>query len=208
VGKPLTFTLKALNPGNVPYYQWQINGQNVPSGTPTFIYNKFNNGDKISCNLSSFIPGCPFTAMVSSNVEKVRVIDTPSITFSPPVVTIQAGEQALLNASVTASLSTYIWKPAGALLTPVSLTPLTISLLQDTVFNLSVLDINGCAASKNLQVKVLHKLYMPTAFTPNRDGTFNFCTIGEAAGRVYGTVSTHWQIIHLPLKKRYFISIK
>ena len=170
VGKSLTFTSKALNPGNVPYYQWQVNGQNVSSGSPNFIYNKFNNGDKVSCTLTSFIPGCPFTAMVSSNVQNVIVIDTPFITFSPLEVTILAGEQAPLHASVTGSLSSYIWKPAGALVTPISLTPLTISLFQDTVFNLSVVDINGCAASKDLQIKVLHKLYMPTAFTPNSDG--------------------------------------
>lgn len=170
VGKPVTFTSKAENPGNIPYYQWQINGQNVPSGTPTFIYNKFTDGDKVFCNLSTFIPGCPFTAMVSSNVEKVRVIDTPLIIFSPPVVTILAGEQATLNTSVTRSLSSYIWKPAGALVSPISLTPLTIPLFQDIVFNLSVADTNGCAASKDFQVKVLHKLYMPTAFTPNSDG--------------------------------------
>ncbi|MCY7421749.1 MAG: gliding motility-associated C-terminal domain-containing protein [Chitinophagaceae bacterium] len=170
VGKPATFTSKAQNAGNIPYYEWQINGQNVASGTPTFIYNKFNNGDKVSCNLTTNIPGCPLTAMVSSNMEKVTVIDTPLITFSPPEFTILAGEQASLNASVSGSLSSYIWKPAGALVTPISLTPLTIPLFQDTVFNLSVLDINGCAASKDLQVKVLHKLYMPTAFTPNSDG--------------------------------------
>lgn len=42
--------------------------------------------------------------------------------------------------------------------------------MQDTVFNLAVVDMNGCKASKVLPVKVLHQLYVPSSFTPNNDG--------------------------------------
>jgi gliding motility-associated-like protein len=33
-----------------------------------------------------------------------------------------------------------------------------------------VVDINGCTASSDLPVKVLFKMHIPSAFTPNRDG--------------------------------------
>ena len=92
------------------------------------------------------------------------------INFSPPEIAMLAGEQAQLNASVTGGIASYVWKPAAALVTPQSLTPSTVPLLNDAVFNLAIVDAEGCTASADLQVKVLHKLYMPTAFTPNNDG--------------------------------------
>lgn len=168
-GKPLLFTATSQNTGANAYYQWQVNGQNATSGGATFIYDKFENGDSVSCNLSTDIPGCPLSLSVSSNVKVVTIRDLPLIAFSPPEVTIMAGGQAQLNALVTGTVASFLWTPAGALQS-ISLTPTTIPLFRDTLFNLSVIDANGCMASQDLQVKVLHPLYMPSVFTPNNDG--------------------------------------
>jgi gliding motility-associated-like protein len=81
-----------------------------------------------------------------------------------------SGESAQLHASVSGNPVSFAWSPQTALLSPQSLTSSTIPLAQDTVFNLTVRDPNGCTASKELVVKVLYKLYMPSAFTANKDG--------------------------------------
>lgn len=169
-GKPLMFTAKSQNGGVTEYYLWQVNGHNVYPSGPTFVYDQFANGDNVTCTVSTDIPGCPLSASVVSNIKEVTIRDAPLINFSPPEITILAGEHAQLNATVTGGLASYVWEPAAALVTPQSLTPSTVPLLNDAVFNLAIVDADGCTASADLQVKVLHKLYMPTAFTPNNDG--------------------------------------
>ncbi len=169
-GKPLTFTATSQNGGVSEYYLWQVNGHNIYPSGQTFVYDKFVNGDKVTCTLSTDIPGCPLSVNVLSNIKEVMIRDTPVIDFVPPEITILAGEQAQLDASVAGSLAWHLWNPAAALINPQSLTPSTIPLLNDTLFNLAVANVEGCTATKDLPVKVLHKLYMPTAFTPNNDG--------------------------------------
>lgn len=169
-GTAVTFTATEQNAGGYKLYQWQVNGHNAGDNSPTFINNQFANGDKVSCTLSTNIPGCPITASVPSNVEVVTVRNPPVITFLPPEISVMSGEPAQLNASVSGNTASFVWKPAEALLTPQSLTSSTVPLTQYSAFTLTVIDINGCAASKELVVNVLHKLYMPSAFTPNKDG--------------------------------------
>ena len=166
----ITFKATVQHAGDYILYQWQVNGNNAGSSSPTFINSQFVNGDKVSCILSTNIPGCYIPVNISSNLEVVRIKEASVITFSPNEITILSGEQAQINASASGNITSFVWKPAGALLTPQYLISSTIPLMHDTTFNLSVININGCASSKDLFIKVLHKLYMPTAFTPNNDG--------------------------------------
>ena len=169
-GTAVTFTAKEQNPGDYSLYQWQVNGHYAAGSSPTFVNNQLVNGDKVSCILSTNIPGCHLTANVPSNIEVVTVRDTPTITFLPPEISVMSGESAQLNASVSGNTSSFVWEPAGALVTPQLLKSSTVPLTHDTAFVLTVKSINGCTASKKLAVKVLYKLYMPSAFTPNKDG--------------------------------------
>jgi gliding motility-associated-like protein len=169
-GGSVTFTATPNNAGGYRAYQWQVNGHYVTNNLSTFTNNQFENGDTVSCILSTSIPGCAIIVIVSSNDEVVTIRDAPVITLSPPEITIMAGEQAQLHASVSDVTTSTMWTPREILLTPQSLTSSTVPLWHDTVFNLSVVDINGCTASKDLVVTVLHKLYMPSSFTPNKDG--------------------------------------
>lgn len=170
-GKDIVFTATPQRAGELKIYQWQINGRNANNNSSTFISNQFKSGDSVSCILTTSIPGCSITKNVYSNSEKVTIRELPVINFTPPEISVLYGEQAQLQASVSGgNITSFVWNPAGALLTPQSLTPVTIPLLQDTVFNLTVANSYGCTASGALAVKVLHRLYMPSAFSPNNDG--------------------------------------
>jgi len=169
-GTPLTFTATATNTGDYTLYQWYVNDKISESNMPTFVTNKLANGDKVSCILSTNISGCTFSKDVPSNYKTVTINDTPVITFSPPDTSVVSGEPALLKASVTGSIASFTWKPDSLLLMPQALTTSTVLLGENTVFNLSVVDVNGCKASGDVVVKVLYKMHMPSAFTPNKDG--------------------------------------
>ena len=108
--------------------------------------------------------------LASSNYEKVIIRDTPVIIFSPPDTSVFSGESVQLRGSVIGTPVSFVWRPDSLLLTPQSLTTFTKPLGDNTVFSLSVIDINGCSASGFLPVKVLYKMHMPSAFTPNKDG--------------------------------------
>ena len=180
-GTPVTFAAKVEHPGDHNFYQWKVNGNDIGKDSPIFINNEFRNGDEVSCILSTDIPGCPFPAKVASNAERVTVRDLPVITFSPPEISVAYGEAAQLLATVSASTTSVAWTPTAALTTPQSLTSSTVPLTRDTVFNLAIVADNGCIASKDLAVKVLNKLYMPSAFTPNTDGKNDVFRIPQSA---------------------------
>ena len=52
-GVAAVFTAAPVNGGSAPVYQWQLNGNNVGTNSPTFTLNSFNNGDVVSCTMTS-----------------------------------------------------------------------------------------------------------------------------------------------------------
>lgn len=169
-GTAITFTATPQNAAEYKFYQWRVNGVDKESNSPVFSNNEFADGDSVTCILTTNIPGCPFAASVSSLPKIVVIRDTPVITFTPPQISVMAGDAAQVNASVTGSVAAILWKPDGILVMPHSLTSATVPLMQDIILNLNVVDTNGCEANKELPIKVLHKLYVPSSFTPNQDG--------------------------------------
>ena len=170
-GMVITFTATPQNAGDYKFYQWQVNDHNIDNNSNTFISDQFANGDKVSCTLSTNIVGCPLTVNTKANSELVTIRRAPVITFSPSEISVISGEPAQLFATVSSNIVSAVWTPGDLLLIPHSLISSTIPLTRDTIFKLTVTDTNGCTTSNELVVKVLHKLYMPSSFTPNNDGT-------------------------------------
>lgn len=169
-GGEVTFNSSVINAGSYTYYKWTVNDKAVSAYSPVFSFSQFADGDKVQCILTTDIPGCEQPATALSNIKTVTVNQSPVITIAPADITISSGETAELKASVSDIPSAILWQPAGAVVAPQSLTTATIPLVYDTSFLLSVTDVNGCTSGKTVKVKVLRKLYMPTAFTPNNDG--------------------------------------
>lgn len=51
-GKSLTFVATAENGGTKPKYQWKINGENVGGDSEVFTFKNFNDGDKVSVEMT------------------------------------------------------------------------------------------------------------------------------------------------------------
>lgn len=167
-GTAVAFTAVLQNSGIVNAYQWQVNAENVTTNTATYVNDRLKSGDKVTCILTAADLSCPAT--VTANVVNVVVREVPVITFPQSELAIMAGQQARLPASVTGTIASHQWRPASNLIDPQTLSPTTRPITANATFNLKVVATNGCEASKDVVVSVLHKLYMPTAFTPNNDG--------------------------------------
>jgi hypothetical protein len=132
-GDPLTFTATGENIGGYAIYQWLVNERYEGNSSQTFIYDKFKNGDSVSCILTTYITGCLVTPSASSDHKVVTIRDTPVITFVPPDISVMSGEPAQVTASVAGSTASYEWKPDALLLTPHELTSATVPLGRDTI---------------------------------------------------------------------------
>lgn len=169
-GTPLSFMATPKNQGDYVSYQWFVNDRATNENLQTYTTTNLANGDKVYCSLSTNVSGCSITEDVISNSEIVTIRDTPAITFSPPDTSILSGESVQLTANISGSVASFMWQPGALLLTPQSLTSYTQPLGETTIFNLSVTDQHGCKANSDVAVKVLYKMHIPSAFTPNGDG--------------------------------------
>lgn len=97
----VTFTATPTFGGTSPSYQWKINGNNVGTNSPTYSTNTLNNGDIVTCVMTSNYPGVQGNPATSQNF--IAMVDpvpaTPSITQNGFVLTSSSatGNQWYLN---------------------------------------------------------------------------------------------------------------
>jgi gliding motility-associated-like protein len=168
-GVPLTFNATAQNAGASPIYQWILNNTNVGNNSPIYTNNGLSNGDQVTCVITPGNTSCT-NSLVTSNVITVAIDSVPVITIVPSDTIINAGSQIQLNASISGNVSSFQWSPAASLENPLSLKPTTTELSTTTAYSLIASSDKGCTASQIAVIKVFVLLYMPSAFTPNRDG--------------------------------------
>ena len=168
-GKIVTFTANAQNAGTDPLYSWSINNQPTGFNSTTLNANNLKNGDIVFCTLTPGSAACSKQPISSSPVIMI-INDTPVVEIHPADTLITSGSTVTFSVSSSQDINTYNWTPPDKLQSPLSLSPTTIALFDNTVYTLTVTGMNGCAASSNATVRIFTKLIMPNAFTPNEDG--------------------------------------
>ncbi|MES2287813.1 MAG: T9SS type A sorting domain-containing protein [Bacteroidota bacterium] len=103
-GSSVTFTATPANGGTTPVYQWQVNGANVGTNSPTYTTTTLTNGQTVTCILTSNYPGV-VGSPATSNVITITVNAipaTPVITANGAVLTSSAstGNQWYLNSAI------------------------------------------------------------------------------------------------------------
>lgn len=111
--------------------------------------------------------GAPVKCRIHSNFLVVNVWPLPLADAGPDRVLIY-GDTLVLQA-VAETGATYNWQPAQYLSDVSLLQPSAFPTVR-TSYKLSVLTSKGCYNEDWVTVKVVDRIYIPTAFTPNNDG--------------------------------------
>lgn len=100
-GQNVTFTATPTFGGTSPSYQWKVNGNNVGTNSPTYTTNSLNNGDIVTCVMTSNYPNVQGSPATSQNFTATinPIPATPTITQNGFVLTSSAttGNQWYLN---------------------------------------------------------------------------------------------------------------
>lgn len=115
-GTIVTFNATPLNEGSSPIYKWEKNGVNVGANLQTYTDNTLNNGDIITCFLTSN-QACITTSTANSNtiVMAVNPLVTPAVTIGTSNQSICSGKSGTFFAIAAnaGSLPVYQWKKNG-----------------------------------------------------------------------------------------------
>lgn len=99
---------------------------------------------------------------------RVRVIPVPTVNAGPDKYIIQNTTE-VLQAIATGENLVYTWTPDYAINNTAALQP-AVTPLVDTVYTITVTSKDGCGiVSDQVKVFVYKDIYIPNAFTPNRD---------------------------------------
>lgn len=114
VGQPMTISSTVTNAGPTPNYQWMKNGNPVGGNTPTYTDNTLNDGDVITCDMTSSNPCVP-PAVITSNSITVSILPVvvPTVTISAdPGSDVCAGSAVTFTATSTdeGTSPIYIWQ--------------------------------------------------------------------------------------------------
>ena len=151
---------------------------------------------------------CGATAQIA-----IVVNPLPTLNMGPDV-TIAAGASTKLNVSVTGNIASYQWKPSAGLSDPTIKDPVA-SPSATTVYELDVVDNNGCEASGNIKITVsgssggggggsggggggLPKILVPNAFSPNGDGvndTWVITSLSAYPGATVDVFNRYGQVV-------------
>ena len=153
-GSPVSFTATPVNGGSAPNFQWQINGINAGSNSPTFTTSSLVNNDAVKVIMTSNLV-CAVPANVTSNILSITV-NTMPIANAGPDVTICSGSSITLQGSGGTS---YFWTPSTGLTNPFIANPVATPAVT-TVYILNV-SIGSCSSRDTLTVAV-NGTVMPT----------------------------------------------
>jgi gliding motility-associated-like protein len=164
-GVPVSFAANTQSSGNYTY-QWRVNNVAVGGNQPIFTSSSLNNGDNITCTLTSSA-GC--FAPVVSEPFTVTINQSPTVSFNNNTIAINTGGSVTLSPQVIGNIVSYQWTPATGLSNPAVKTPVALPV-NSTTYNLQVISADGCQGQGTVTVNVLNPLIIPNTFTPNGDG--------------------------------------
>lgn len=165
-GTPVTFSAIPTNGGNVPSFQWMVNGIHSGNNSRDFTSSTLNNGDVIYCIMNSSL-AC--TSADTTPAVEMTVYPLPGITFNPDTVYATDNGGIRLNPLLSGAITQYEWSPSfyldnTTLANPVANPPNEVN------YQLQVTTENGCTAIGKVTVIAGRALKIPNAFTPNGDG--------------------------------------
>lgn len=135
---------------------------------------------------------------VSDAIKQTLTINAIPVINAGPDIKLKEGNSVMIAAMVNdAELYTYKWSPAAGLNSTTDLTPVTNTRLSTTYVVTASGGPGNCTATDSVNVIVFKQLYVPNAFSPNRDGVNDVWNIPALDGAAVVTIFNRWgQIIY------------
>jgi gliding motility-associated-like protein len=163
-GTSVEFFAVAVNGGTNPSYQWKLNGVNIGGNTNTITISSLQNNDIVSCVLTSNDPCIDIRTAVSNNISvKVNTIKPPA-DFLPKDTSLCSYQRIELGPNST-RFTSFLWNDGS--------TTQNISVKGPGSYWLQVTDRFQCTGRDTVTIfpkNCIEGVFVPNAFTPNRDG--------------------------------------
>ncbi|MBN8695785.1 MAG: hypothetical protein J0L87_04580, partial [Bacteroidetes bacterium] len=148
-GSSVTFTATPTNGGATPSYQWQVNGSNVGTNSPTFTSTTLTNGQTVTVIMTSSstcATGSPATS--NSVVMTVNSSVVPSVSIAASATTICSGSSVTFTATPTNGGTTpsYQWQVNGSNVGTNSATFTSSTLNNGDAVTVIMTSSNACAS--------------------------------------------------------------
>jgi len=114
-GNPVTFTATTANGGTSPSYQWQVNGINAGTNSPTFTTSTLTNGQTVRCIMTSNILCASPSHIDTSNVITMTINPPPAGASDISISRVQGPQCTTVSQTFQSTLtniysaSTYRW---------------------------------------------------------------------------------------------------
>jgi hypothetical protein len=149
-GANVTFTATPVNGGTIPSYQWQVNGVNAGTNSPTYSVNNLQNGVPVKVIMTSNAT-CAVPANVTSNVITMTVgtVVTPSVSVTYAPSPICAGSSVTFTATPVNGGTTpvYEWKKMQAVVGTNSPTYTDNTLAAGDIVTVKMTSNAGCVST-------------------------------------------------------------
>jgi PKD repeat protein len=185
-GASVTFTATPTNGGTAPVYQWQVNGSNVGTNSPTYVTTGLTNGQIVTCIMTSNLPGVTGSPATSNAITMTvnPIPATPTVTTSSPDCT---GQTISLN-TPTVSGATYAWTgPASFTSSTQNPTRPAATAAMAGTYSVTV-TVNGCTSAAGTAAVVINATPATptaTASTPVCVGSTITLSTPTVAGATY-----------------------
>jgi hypothetical protein len=183
-GSSVTFTATPTNGGTNPTYQWQIDGVNVGTNSPTFTSSSLANGDVVTCIMTSDMPGVTNNP-ATSNPITVTVINyvTPQIVVNGNT-TICQGVATLYSAGTAnaGSSPTYQWQVNGMNVGSNTSSYSTAALTNGSVITCTLTSSANCASPATVTSAPVTITVNPAPATPSITTSGGVLTSSSASG--------------------------
>ncbi|MBL0105205.1 MAG: T9SS type A sorting domain-containing protein [Bacteroidetes bacterium] len=183
-GTSVTFDAIATNGGSTPSYQWQVNGVNAGTNSPSFTSTTLANNDLVTCVLTSNA-SCVTSANVTSNsiTMSVSTNSTPTVSISAdPGETVCTGTNVTFTATPGngGSAPSYVWTVNGSTVGSNSDTYSSNSLVTGDLVQCTMTSNSTCASSSTAISQVI-TMTVNNSFIPaiSEGGSTTFCDGGN-----------------------------
>ena len=138
-GTSVTFTATPVNGGPAPSYQWKVNGGNTGTNSSTFSTAALNNGDIVTCVMTSSI--CASGSPAASNAVTIAINPIPAITAQPANLTLCEGSNGNFVVVTSSGSPTFQWYYGGSPSGPWTITDAVPGLSGHTTSTLSLTSV-------------------------------------------------------------------